>query len=244
MPKAAVIIVDVQYDFLPPDGSLAVPHGDEILPVIEGLLDRSKWDWPVIVASQDYHPKEHISFASSHPPHDPFSKVQLTDANGKIYEQTIWPDHCVQGTRGAEIEKGLRGQLKPWGVRVKVVRKGTNIGIEAYSAFEGYVTEATDPAEPISDHEPQPTESPLTKYLRSEGIDTVVIVGLATDFCVSATARSAISASFETILVAPGMRGISQDDGKKAWDEIERLGGTVVGKESGDDWEIGLRQKI
>ncbi|KAK8850402.1 hypothetical protein IAR55_004320 [Kwoniella newhampshirensis] len=244
MPKAALILVDVQYDFLPPDGALAVPNGREILPVIEGLLNRDEWDWPVIIASQDYHPPKHISFASSHPPHEPFSKPSLTNANGEEYEQTLWPDHCVQGTIGAAIEKGVRHQIKVWGDRVKIVRKGSNIGIEAYSAFEGYLTEAIDPAEPPSDHEPQPAESPLTRDLRDNGVDTVVIVGLASDFCVKSTALSAIDASFRTILVAPGMRGISSSDERDAWAKIEGLGGLVVGKEGQGGWERRLRDIV
>ncbi|WVF67964.1 hypothetical protein IAT40_002726 [Kwoniella sp. CBS 6097] len=246
MSKTALILVDVQYDFLPPDGSLAVPDGQAILPVIEDLLDKPKWDWPVIIASQDYHPPGHISFASSHPPNEPFSKKTVTDARGKAYEQTLWPDHCVQGTKGAEIEKGLRSALKPWGERVKVVRKGTHLRLEAYSSFEGYITEATSPAEPPARHTSGEDEgaaletTELADYLRSEGVGKVVVVGLATDFCVLQTALSALSASFETTVIAPAVRGISQADTNQAFDKISSLGGHIVGRKE-EHWEEDLR---
>ncbi|OCF45710.1 hypothetical protein I317_00613 [Kwoniella heveanensis CBS 569] len=226
MIKTALIIVDVQYDFLPPHGSLAVPDGQAILPVIQDLLDKTKWDWPVIIASQDYHPSGHISFASSHPPNEAFSKKTIRDARGTEYEQTLWPDHCVQGTKGAEIDLSVRGALEPWGETVKVVRKGTHLRLEAYSAFEGYITEATT------------TE--LVRYLRSMEVEKVAIVGLATDFCVLQTALSALSASFETTIIAPAVRGISEADANEAFDKLMSLGGKIIGRQ-GTSWEQELR---
>nr|XP_019008036.1 uncharacterized protein I206_07204 [Kwoniella pini CBS 10737]OCF46817.1 hypothetical protein I206_07204 [Kwoniella pini CBS 10737] len=224
MSKTAFLIIDVQYDFLPPSGSLAVPDGEAILPVIHDLLDQSKWDWSVIVASQDYHPQNHISFASNHSPHKPFEKMTLTDARGTSYEQALWPDHCIQDTRGTQLEAKLVEDLKTWGDKVKLARKGTHEKLEAYSAFEGYITIL-------------PKQSPLTIYLREKGIEKVVIVGLATDFCVLQTALSAISASFDTLVLGPGIRGISPEDTHKAMQRIESLGGTVVdkGKENWTD---------
>ncbi|WVQ95524.1 hypothetical protein IAU59_002621 [Kwoniella sp. CBS 9459] len=248
--KTALIIVDVQYDFLPPDGTLAVPDGQAILPVVEDLLDSSKWDWPIIVASQDYHPPGHISFASSHPPNEAFAKKTIRDARGSEYEQTLWPDHCVQGTKGAEIEKGVRGALKPWGERVKVVRKGTHLRLEAYSAFEGYITEATDPAEPPARHTagedegPVPETTELVRYLRSEGVNKVVVVGLATDYCVLQTALSALTASFETTIIAPAVRGISADDTNRAFDKISSMEGKIVGRQGTRLWEEELKAWI
>ncbi|WWC72438.1 uncharacterized protein I206_106400 [Kwoniella pini CBS 10737] len=244
MSKTAFLIIDVQYDFLPPSGSLAVPDGEAILPVIHDLLDQSKWDWSVIVASQDYHPQNHISFASNHSPHKPFEKMTLTDARGTSYEQALWPDHCIQDTRGTQLEAKLVEDLKTWGDKVKLARKGTHEKLEAYSAFEGYITSFQTPDEPTFEQTSAdpgktvlPKQSPLTIYLREKGIEKVVIVGLATDFCVLQTALSAISASFDTLVLGPGIRGISPEDTHKAMQRIESLGGTVVdkGKENWTD---------
>ncbi|WWC65380.1 uncharacterized protein I303_107998 [Kwoniella dejecticola CBS 10117] len=234
MNKTALLIIDVQYDFLPPSGSLAVPDGESILPVIHDLLDRSKWDWPLIVASQDYHPKNHISFASNHSPHKPFDQLTLEDARGMRYEHTLWPNHCIQGTRGTEIEDRLVLDLMKLGDKVKLARKGTHEKLEAYSAFEG----AAHPGETIL-----PEQSPLSLYLRSKGIEKVVIVGLATDFCVLQTAVSAISASFDTMVLGPGIRGISPDDSEKALGKVRNLGGTALDQDH-RDWTGELRRWI
>ncbi|WRT70555.1 uncharacterized protein IL334_007553 [Kwoniella shivajii] len=242
--NTALLIIDVQYDFLPPSGSLAVPNGDEILPIIHNLIDKEKWDWPVIVASQDYHPKKHISFASSHPPQNPFELLTLTDARGTEYNQTLWPDHCVQGTRGAEIEYSLKDKLTKWEGDVKLVRKGTHDGLEAYSAFEGYITDFENPSESSPERSNEhpgelrsAEESSLSLCLKERGVHKVVLVGLATDFCVLQTALSALSSSFKTLLLGPGIRGISPEDSKNAMDKIQQLGGKIISGDDGADWE-------
>ncbi|WWC92152.1 uncharacterized protein L201_007106 [Kwoniella dendrophila CBS 6074] len=247
MDRIALLIIDVQYDFLPPSGSLAAEHGEEILPIIEDLLDETKWDWPVIVASQDYHPRDHISFATTHPPHKPFEPLLLKDARGTNYEQTLWPEHCIQGTKGSEIEESVKEKLDKWSDKVKLSRKGTHIGLEAYSAFEGYITEFSNPSEPTlewsSGKPPEstlPEQSPLSLYLRQKGIEKVVIVGLATDFCVFQTALSSISASFDTLLLGPAMRGISKEGTEKAFERLRSMGGTVI--DQGDtNWNTKIR---
>ncbi|OCF78473.1 hypothetical protein I204_00413 [Kwoniella mangroviensis CBS 8886] len=226
MDKTALLIIDVQYDFLPPSGSLAVPDGQDILPVIHDLLDENKYDWPVIVASQDYHPRKHISFASTHPPHKPFEPLLVRDARGTTYQQTLWPDHCIQGTKGTEIEESIKEKLDQWG------RKGTHMKLEAYSAFDG----DAHPGE-----QKLPSESPLSTYLRKQGVEKVVIVGLATDFCVLQTALSAISASFDTLILGPAVRGISPEDTDKALVKIRNLGGKVIDQNE-DNWETRLER--
>ena len=123
MSKTALLIIDVQNDFLPPHGALAAPHGDRVLPPIKVLLDTSKsWDWKTVVASQDYHPPRHISFASTHG-EEPFGTKVLKDYYGREYTQMLWPDHCVQGSEGAQIDKGLRDTFELWKDRMKLVRK-------------------------------------------------------------------------------------------------------------------------
>nr|XP_019051237.1 hypothetical protein I302_01686 [Kwoniella bestiolae CBS 10118]OCF30167.1 hypothetical protein I302_01686 [Kwoniella bestiolae CBS 10118] len=226
MDKTALLIIDVQYDFLPLSGSLAVPDGQAILPVINDLLDKNKWDWPVIVASQDYHPKGHISFASTHPPHKPFDPLLVRDARGTTYQQTLWPDHCIQGTKGTEIEESL----------------------EAYSAFEGYITEFQRPAEPTAEwseahpgDQKLPAAGPLSTYLRNHGVEKVVIVGLATDFCVLQTALSALSASFRTLVLGPAIRGISPEDTQKALEKVKHLGGEVI-DQAEENWKPGMER--
>ncbi|WVW80999.1 hypothetical protein I302_102990 [Kwoniella bestiolae CBS 10118] len=248
MDKTALLIIDVQYDFLPLSGSLAVPDGQAILPVINDLLDKNKWDWPVIVASQDYHPKGHISFASTHPPHKPFDPLLVRDARGTTYQQTLWPDHCIQGTKGTEIEESVKQRLQEWGAKVRLARKGTHMKLEAYSAFEGYITEFQRPAEPTAEwseahpgDQKLPAAGPLSTYLRNHGVEKVVIVGLATDFCVLQTALSALSASFRTLVLGPAIRGISPEDTQKALEKVKHLGGEVI-DQAEENWKPGMER--
>ncbi|WVQ70597.1 hypothetical protein IAR50_000116 [Cryptococcus sp. DSM 104548] len=247
MSKTALIIVDVQNDFLPPTGSLAVPNGRQVLPVIEELLS-PEWEWGMVIASQeqDYHPPSHISFASSHPPHPPFSQLELTNAYNEIYTQTLWPDHCVQGTAGAEIEMSLGEALKRRG-GVRVVRKGVNPKLEAYSAFEGNLLPEPYPPSVTTKHpETLPAKSSeLADLLRQSGIEKTVIVGLATDFCVNQTALSSLRSSFSTLLLAPAIRGISSENTAAALSALEDLGGIVIGQD-GDDakWQSRLHEWI
>ncbi|WVQ86025.1 hypothetical protein IAT38_008193 [Cryptococcus sp. DSM 104549] len=249
MDKTALLIIDVQNDFLPPSGSLAVPNGREVLPVIEELLD-PRWGWGVVVASQDYHPPNHISFASNHPPHAAFAPLPLVNAYGESYIQTLWPDHCVQGSPGAEIEKGLGEALVKRG-GVRLVRKGIHHGLEAYSAFQGTLLPEPYPSieMPASQEFTEDTEgvpprsSELAEFLRAEGVERVVVVGLATDFCVLQTALSALATPFPTLLLSPGTRGISPEDEVKAFEAVEKLGGVVAGRDGGD-WEEEVRRWV
>jgi nicotinamidase/pyrazinamidase len=162
----ALIVVDVQYDFCPA-GALAVPGGDEVVPLVNRLLPR----FPIVVATQDWHPPGHASFASSYVGRRP---LEVIDVDG--VQQVLWPDHCVAGTRGAELHAGL--DLRP--VRA-IVRKGTDPRVDSYSAFR-------------DNHREHPTG--LAGLLRELGVRRVVIVGLATDYCAAASARDAVEMGF------------------------------------------------
>jgi nicotinamidase/pyrazinamidase len=178
--RDVLIVVDVQYDFLP-GGSLAVPDGDAVIQSINRLGQL----FPHIVLTQDWHPSGHASFASSHPERKPFEMIDLP--YGK---QVLWPDHCVQGTRGAEIARELdvRAEL--------IIRKGYHPRIDSYSGF----MEAD-----------RATRTGLAGYLVERGFRRVYCVGLATDFCVAWTARDARQLGFETFVIEDATRGIDQD---------------------------------
>ncbi|ODN99381.1 hypothetical protein L198_03223 [Cryptococcus wingfieldii CBS 7118] len=245
MSDTALIIVDVQNDFLPPSGSLAVPNGRAVLPVIEEMLG-PEWEWGLVVASQDYHPPSHISFASSHPPHPPFSELELPkhDSRNATYTQTLWPDHCVQGTPGAEIEASLGEAFKKRG-GVRLVRKGTDPRIEAYSAFEGEVLSESYPAPPDAEPPKRVPNGPsaLTDFLRDSDIERTVIVGLATDYCVNQTAISSILSGFSTALLTPAMRGISPEGTAATLTALEGMGGAIIGRDgNGEGWQFQLHE--
>jgi nicotinamidase/pyrazinamidase len=161
----ALIVIDLQNDFCP-GGALAVAGGDEIVAPINALMDR----FPVVVLTQDWHPKGHSSFAFSHAGAAPFSTVQMPYG-----EQTLWPDHCIQGTEGAAFHPALRTDADV------ILRKGTNPAIDSYSAFF-----ENDRATPTG----------LEGYLRTRGITTLTLAGLATDFCVAYSAIEAARLGF------------------------------------------------
>jgi nicotinamidase/pyrazinamidase len=174
----ALIIVDVQNDFCP-GGRLAVPDGDAVVPLINALAQR----FENVLLTQDWHPPGHISFASSHAGRKPFETTVL--AYG---QQVLWPDHCVQGSRGAAFHKGLdvpHAQL--------VVRKGYHAHADSYSAF----LEA--------DRE---TRTGLDGYLASRGIGRVFCTGLALDFCVAWTALDAVAFGLEAYVIEEACRAI------------------------------------
>jgi nicotinamidase/pyrazinamidase len=171
--------VDVQRDFMP-GGALAVPRGDEVVPVI----NRLGASFADVVLTQDWHPRGHISFASSHPGRMPFDSIAL--AYG---EQVLWPDHCVQGTRGAELHAALslpHAQL--------VLRKGHHPGVDSYSAF----VEAD-----------RVTPTGLAGYLRERGFTELHVCGLARDYCVAWTAADARAAGFDVTVVEEACRAIN-----------------------------------
>ncbi len=177
----ALIVVDVQNGFCP-GGGLAVPRGDEVVPVINRLATR----FANVVVTQDWHPPGHVSFASSHPGRTPFETIELAYGT-----QVLWPDHCVQGTDSAALHAGLdvpQAQL--------VIRKGFHRDIDSYSAF----VEAD-----------RKTPTGLAGYLHGRGIERVCVVGLATDFCVAWTAIDARRAGLEVAVVEDATRAIDLD---------------------------------
>jgi nicotinamidase/pyrazinamidase len=179
--KDVLLVIDVQNDFCP-GGALAVPHGDEVVPVVNRLAGR----FANVVLTQDWHPAGHESFASSHPGHKPF---ELTTAS--YGPQVLWPDHCVQGTPGAEFHPSLSTPHAEL-----VVRKGFRRGIDSYSAF--YENDHTTP-------------TGLVGYLRERGLTNVFVVGLAFDFCVRYTAEDARRAGFTVTVIEDACRGIDLD---------------------------------
>jgi nicotinamidase/pyrazinamidase len=173
-----LIVVDVQNDFCP-GGALAVPHGDEVVPVVNSLATRFR----NVVLTQDWHPRGHLSFASSHPGKKPFATI-----TAQYGPQVLWPDHCVQGTPGAAFHHALDIPHA-----ALIVRKGTDRAIDSYSAL--YENDRTTP-------------TGLTGYLRERGFSRVFLAGLALDFCVRYSAEDARREGFAVFVVEDGCRGI------------------------------------
>jgi nicotinamidase/pyrazinamidase len=176
--NTALIVVDVQNDFCP-GGALAVPGGDEVVAPINRLIEK----FGAVVLTQDWHPAGHASFASSHPGKAPFASVEFSYG-----PQTLWPDHCVQGTRGAAFHPQLvfdKAQL--------IVRKGFRAPIDSYSAFF---------------ENDRRTTTGLAGYLRERGIESIVLAGLATDFCVAYSALDAARLGFGVSVIMDASRAI------------------------------------
>jgi nicotinamidase/pyrazinamidase len=198
----ALIVVDVQNDFLP-TGSLPVLRGDEVVPVANRLMRELGAD--VVVATQDWHPPSHASFASNHPGKQPFDVIELCGQ-----QQTLWPDHCVQNSCGAELAPGLDAARFD-----RVFQKGTDPGIDSYSAFfDNGHKKATG----------------LGAWLKERGVGEVVVVGLALDVCVKYTALDARELGFDTTLVLDGCRGVDvhPGDSERALEEMKSAGVRVA----------------
>jgi nicotinamidase/pyrazinamidase len=192
-----LVVVDVQYDFLP-GGSLAVAGGDEVVPLINTLARR----FANVVLTQDWHPADHVSFASQHAGRNPFETIDLDYGT-----QVLWPDHCVWDTHGAEISRDLdipHAQM--------LIRKGYNRRVDSYSGFQ----EAD-----------RTTRTGLAGYLRDRELGRVFVVGLATDFCVAWTALDARSEGFATIVIEDATRAIDNNGSlDRAWADMAALGVT------------------
>jgi nicotinamidase/pyrazinamidase len=196
----ALLLIDLQNDFLP-GGAVPVARGDLVLPLANQLQGAFK----LVAATQDWHPANHKSFASNHPGRKPGDTVQLRKT-----PQTLWPAHCVQNTRGAELSPGLMLN------RVnKVFRKGTDAEIDGYSAF--------------FDHGNNPATG-LHEYLQDKRVTEVYVLGLGTDHCVKATALDAVALGFKTFLIEDACRGfnLKPDDAKAAIEELRLDGVTVI----------------
>jgi nicotinamidase/pyrazinamidase len=174
----ALLVIDVQNDFCP-GGALAVPNGDLVVPIINRLMDR----FSHVILTQDWHPADHSSFASNQSGAAPYSTISMSYG-----EQIVWPEHCVQGTRGAGFHQDLntdRAEL--------IVRKGFRTTIDSYSAFF---------------ENDRKTATGLAGYLRDRNLKRLICVGLATDFCVRFSAEDARRLGFESIVVEDACRAI------------------------------------
>lgn len=192
---SALIVVDIQNGFTP-KGNLAVANSDQIIPLVNQLAKKFQY----VVLTQDWHPADHISFAEHYAGKQPFETVQLDYGT-----QVLWPSHCVQGTHDAELHPDLdipHAQL--------IIRKGWHRNIDSYSAF----LEAD-----------QTTTTGLAGYLKESGIQTVYVVGIATDFCVAWTAMDAIKLGFQTYVIEDATAAIDLNGSlQQAWEAMQKIG--------------------
>ena len=179
--REVLLIVDVQNDFCP-GGALAVPEGDAIIPAVNLLAG----EFAHVILTQDWHPPGHLSFAGAHPGRQPFETI-----DAPYGPQTLWPDHCVQGTAGAAFHPALEVPHAEL-----ILRKGYRRAIDSYSAFR---------------ENDRRTPTGLTAYLRERGFDRVTLCGLATDYCVLFSALDAREAGFAVEVAAQACRGIDLD---------------------------------
>jgi len=229
--KSALIIVDLQEDFCPPvstvhiyfslaiwtlndesqNGSLAVPGGRDIIPVVNKLLHLP---FDLKIATKDWHPADHISFASNHEgkkPYTDFTTIINPENPVERYETRLWPDHCIQNTKGAELVPGLdMNKIE------KVIEKGQVTEVEMYSAF--YT--------PLN--KPRVGDSGLAGLLKNSGITDVFVVGLAADYCVFATAFDAAQEGFKTYIVEEGTKPVDESFWKEKKEELKSRGVDVV----------------
>lgn len=195
----ALLVVDIQNDFCP-GGALAVPNGDDILPNVNKLINT----FDVVIQTQDWHPAGHSSFASSHEGKEPYDTIEVDYG-----EQVLWPDHCVQGSLGAEFHPELN-TLKTQ----VVIRKGFRRAIDSYSTFF---------------ENDQKTSTGLTGYLKERGITDLYTVGLATDFCVKWSILDGIDEGFNMHIVKDAVEGIDLDGSlDAAWEEMKEKGVNIV----------------
>lgn len=194
----ALIVVDIQNDFIP-GGPLAVPEGDTIIPLINQMQEK----YDLVVATQDWHPANHKSFASQHPGKNIFDKIMLNNM-----EQVLWPDHCVQGSPGAAFHSGLETD------RIQTIfRKGMDPDIDSYSGFHDNGHKKT---------------TGLAGYLKECGVNEVHVCGLAGDYCVYYTAKDALKEGFNTCLIEKATRSISNEEFIKAKADILKSGGKII----------------
>lgn len=199
--QKALILVDIQNDFVP-GGALAVPEGDKVVPVANSVMEK----FDLIVATQDWHPPDHGSFASNHPGKKP-GEIVLLDG----LQQILWPDHCIQGSLGAEFVAGLdQSQID------HVVQKGMDSNIDSYSGFFD------------NDHR---KVTGLDEYLRQKRVGALTIMGLATDYCVKFTALDARMLGYPTKLLRDGVRGVEicRGDCVKALTAMQSSGVEIIG---------------
>lgn len=194
----ALILVDIQNDFLP-GGALAIADGDQIIPIVNQLQKQ----FDIVIATQDWHPQNHQSFASSHPGRNIFDEIEL---NGLL--QTLWPNHCVQGKNGAMFPSSLDSN------RVEAIfRKGMDATIDSYSAFYD------------NGHQ---KNTGLTGYLKDKNVNEVYLTGLAGDICVYYSALDSLQEKFETFIIEDATRPVNQKDFNDAKDIFVKKGGKLI----------------
>lgn len=198
--NSVLLIVDVQNDFIP-GGALAVHEGDQIIPIINAL--QQKFDH--VVATQDFHPEDHGSFAANHPGRKPGEFIELAGLN-----QILWPVHCVQGTAGSEFHEMLAQDR--WEA---IFKKGKNPEVDSYSGFFDNAKRG---------------DTGLGDYLKAEGIQRVFVCGLALDYCVKFTALDAKDLGFDTFLISDASKAVNlkENDGEAAIAEMESAGITIL----------------
>ncbi len=210
MKNIALIIVDPQNDFCE-GGSLAVNSANEIFPEIKRL--RYNFKFKKVYITRDWHSSKHISFASNHLDKNPFTQIPMTifrDNKYKDYNLDLWPIHCVSNTKGAEFHKDL--EVLPTD---KIINKGTLYDVETYSGFRDIFNGEFEKTELLND-------------LLSNNISTVIICGLATDYCVKSTAIDSANLGFKTLVLESASRGVSEETIKKAIIDMKNLGIVLV----------------
>jgi nicotinamidase/pyrazinamidase len=205
---SALILVDIQPDFCP-GGALAVGGGDEIIAPVNALVERGLF--ALYVATQDWHPEGHVSFASQHEGRSPMDTIELHG-----HEQVLWPDHCVQGTPGAELHPDI-----DWDPVSAIIRKGSDPQVDSYSGFRNN----------WNPHAERPPTG-LAGYLRDRGIEEVWVCGLARDVCTKWTAEDAVEAGFRTRFLWDLTRSVRPEQDEALRRDLEDVG--VVVLESGD----------
>lgn len=194
----ALILIDVQNDFMP-GGSLAIANGDAIVPVINQLFHK----FELVVATQDWHPANHASFARNHEGKKPFDIIELFGL-----EQVLWPDHCVQGTKGAEFHPGMETQKI-----AAIFRKGMNPEIDSYSGFYD------------NGHQ---QSTGLAGYLRDKGAIELYFAGLATDICVYFTIKDALDEGFKAVLIEDASCPLNPEEFVKIRKELQEKGVEII----------------
>jgi nicotinamidase/pyrazinamidase len=196
----ALLVTDIQNDFCP-GGALAIEEGDAIIPLINSLMPK----FDLVIATQDWHPADHQSFASQHPGKNIYDMIDLHGI-----QQVLWPDHCVQGSKGADFHPAL--DLRP--IRY-IIRKGSHREIDSYSAF--YENDGI-------------TATGLTGLLKGMNVQSLAVVGLATDYCVLYSVLDALKEGFETAIIDDACRGVNlpPDNVAKALQKIAEAGGKIL----------------
>ena len=209
MPRRALLVVDVQNDFLP-GGSLPVPDGHEILAPLRTLMESGAFE--LIVATQDWHPRGHISFASTHDGHQPFDIVHLYH-----HDQTLWPDHCVQGTHGARLHADL-----PWDKAASIIRKATDPEVDSYSALR-------------NNWNPRGRRPPtgLSGYFKNHGVREVFICGLARDYCVRWSAEDAVRDGLRVTVIWDLCRSINPANDQRLRHRLTTRGVKIIDSADG-----------